>query len=901
MHLHVSEHRLIHRTAKDILAPGYGVLPGITPVVPKIIPQTTTTAPLTSNNNYFGNNVPTNTLNPNYLPVGTASPTTPQGYSTGLGQSDATIQQRDINQQNADAANADLARQGFTGSNLLYDSSLTPAQNATNERASQMAGKYPLTIQQAVDKATSDVNERYRLITASGASYDPEQKARDIAAAQASAAGIAMKVEEGKKLALQNLQTQAASSAAGASAANPASQTGQAPNTQVGTSTVPNRLPSSVIPTGQARQDRQSFIEQKRLEGFSDQQIRDMINTLPPEQTGGASAPTAPAVAPQPTQSTPSAPATSETKNTPSAPSGAPVVNPQTTVGTNLLRNLAATETDPITKALMLANADYIDANPMPDDPMSQSQFMTGADGRAISSPYDAIQQILDKATTRADESKDSRQSFLQGQLDRTNSYNAAQEANIKAKLQFDNDKAVRAQTDANKKLLDSKTIMLALSGGFGSADGNSEIAEARLKGEQAIADLTKETGFKMADVSLFFTDAHNKAFDKYQTDWLTALDNFETTVSNIDLQGISNQQAKRNALGTAYKDYVSEIKTARTAHATAIKDATKSVYDVMNTQKDAKRAQEQLGWQRLQSAVNTYGSMIPQGLLDSIQNQLPGVDLSDIKNSQTLTEANQNFDNITARMKKGGGSVGGVSASYTYDPASVSPQAQAFSNVSTSQLRAAVDRLFAPANYGGTAGERAERKQDYLRRINSGENPGSIISDMQGDYWASQKGAPRNAHDGRTEAQASADSLQSYIDFYSIGGDNDGPLGQIDSRVEGFKSIFGMSSQEYNNLANNVGNIRARIIKENYGAAVTTQELDLAKSYIPDMTDKGNVFVTKLQNLKNYNAYLDAKVFADNMQLPAPVEPEPVTLTGNSMAGPGKYSNNDLTSALTE
>lgn len=172
-------------------------------------------------------------------------------------------------------------------------------------------------------------------------------------------------------------------------------------------------------------------------------------------------------------------------------------------------------------------------------------------------------------------------------------------------------------------------------------------------------------------------------------------------------------------------------------------------------------------------------------------------------------------------------------------------------------------------------------------------------MASMQNDYWASQKGAPRTAHDGRTEAQASAESLQSFVDFYSIGSNDDGPLGHIDSRVEGFKSLFGQSSEEYNNLANNVGNIRARIIKENYGAAVTPQELAIAKSYIPDMTDKGSIFVTKLQNLKAYNAYLDAKVFAANAGIPPPKPPVPVSLTGTAVSGAGKYSTTDINSIL--
>jgi hypothetical protein len=318
------------------------------------------------------------------------------------------------------------------------------------------------------------------------------------------------------------------------------------------------------------------------------------------------------------------------------------------------------------------------------------------------------------------------------------------------------------------------------------------------------------------------------------------------------------------------------------------IASANKTMQDNINKQRDDDMKKEENAWDRLNWAISTYGSDAPLGILESIQKDLPGTDISSILGNPTLAQLKM------VKSKSGGG--GSFAGSYD---TSATPQGNAFSEITSRQLREAVDRV--TLGFGGTGEERSRKRSEYLGRINSGESTASIMSSMQADYWASQKGAPGTAHEGRIEAQASSEALESYVEFYGITPDSDGVLGQLDSRKQGFLSVFGASSEEYNNLANQVGNIRASIIKKNYGAAVTPQELAIAKSYIPDMTDKGGMFVTKLQNLKSYNAYLDAKVFADQVGLPAPTPPVPVTLSGDGMTGTSKYSSDDITSALLE
>lgn len=443
-------------------------------------------------------------------------------------------------------------------------------------------------------------------------------------------------------------QQQAAATAARQSAGAIATTRSAAKNAPT-TNVVSN---GPAISARQTPEQRQAFIEQKRAEGMTDDQIRKLLSQMPPASVSptGTSQPSTPPAGDGSSGGGPNAtgtnadtsggpPQSTQTKQgDTAAPQGSP--------GSNLLRSIAMSEADPIMQALLLAEADTIDANPMPGDAMTQDQFMQGGDAKAISQPYDAIQSILDKASARAEKYKDSVQSFLTQQLDRNDKFNAEREENIKNQLQFHQDQAVREQMDANKKLLDSQTIMLALQGGFGSEDGNREIADARLKGEEAITNLKKEFGFKMADVSLEFTQMHNEAFDKYQMAWLDATEQFENKVSNLDIQGVSNQQAKGAALRSAYKEYADNIKQARKDHAEAVTKATEQVYNAMTAERNRKEDIKNNLWAKMMQHRQIDGDLAP-GITRQIVQEMQAAGMSvteDMFTGKTVAQVNEEF-----------------------------------------------------------------------------------------------------------------------------------------------------------------------------------------------------------------------------------------------------------------
>lgn len=508
---------------------------------------------------------------------------------------------------------------------------------------------------------------------------------------------------------------------------------------------------------------------------------------------------------------------------------------------------------------------------------------------KGFNSAYDE----MDKKVADMEAGYNTMQEGIQTMLDKVKEQQektiSEQEDAAKDRLAWQETQMLRQVAKQKQDAVDSRIARLALTGGFGSDGGLREIEETRMEYENRMDDIKTEFGVQKTELAAKFTGLYLEASNNHLTSSIQNIKETAAALERIAGQSMSNKQARNTAEQNVLGKFLDTQAQSRKEYAGTLKDYAVQMQTMLDKDKEDKRAQESLGWTQLKQARDIYGPDVPQAMIDSIAKKLPGVNVREVLQSPTADE-----------LKKRGS--GGSGAGGFYVPTGAeAPTAAMFTNVSPQQLNEAVSRIFAPANYGGTAGEREDRKQDYLNRIASGENPASIMASLQNDYWSSQKGAPRTAHDGRLDAQSSADALLSYVDFYNISGEDDGPLGRLDSKVEWAKSWFGQSSEEYNNLATNVGNIRARIIKENYGAAVTPQELTIAQSYIPDLNDKGEQFVTKLHNLKAYNAYLDAKQFAANAGLPLPTPPAPVSMTGGGMSGPAKYSSSDITSALYE
>ena len=464
------------------------------------------------------------------------------------------------------------------------------------------------------------------------------------------------------------------------------------------------------------------------------------------------------------------------------------------------------------------------------------------------------------------------------------------QEAELE-RQQHEQQRELRDTEKKKTKAVDTAYAELAIGGGFGSSNGLKAVHEVEYEFDQRIQDINNIARMNRTSIIVGMTAKYVDLQANYQTNVVNQMNILADKLDSNDLKKIGAEESKAEKYDSAFKSFVTNVGNIRTGYAKDLGGLVKDVGTAVNTARDDQRSQETLGWNILNTAIDNYGSLVPKSIIDRVKTMLPaGTDIQDIINTPTFAERNSKRISGAGGSGTGGLFVGGGTQSL---------DSSLYSNVTPQQLREAVDRV--TLNFGGTGAERNRKRSEYLGRISSGESPASIMASMKTDYWTSQKGAEQTRHLERSSIQDSMDTLQVTVDYYGINGDDDGVLGRIDSRVQSFASIFGLSSEQYNNLATNVGNIRAKIIKENYGAAVTPQELKIAEGYIPEMTDKGPQFITKVRNLKAYNEYLDAKAFAREVGLPPPVPPKPTSISGETASGPSKYSVNDINSALSD
>lgn len=385
---------------------------------------------------------------------------------------------------------------------------------------------------------------------------------------------------------------------------------------------------SILTPDGQVNQ---TVVETMRQQGISDSTIRDAImkqrqgqhgfiakpatgttNTsgTPPPATGQSTG--------QSTTSTNGAGTTTGQKPPPSTggtqtQGGATGQEAGTTTQTsglmspNALRTMAAKETNPGTQLGLLMTADWLEKHPDAGDPMSFQQYQQSDEALALMKGFDATDKWLDNMDSYSKKAEARDMAFLESKNQRDNKFLAQQQSNADQMLRFQQEKSARDLSESNRKTLMTMSNSLAFAGGFGNLTEIANIDEARVKGEQNLADLNTEYGFKRADISLQYTQMIQEANDKFASDHNTLSDKFYDRLANISLQGISNDTAKRSAVSSAYKEYKSDIQTAAKTNYDSYMAAAKMVSDTYSEMEKTRQAEAKadLAYERQQKDLD--------------------------------------------------------------------------------------------------------------------------------------------------------------------------------------------------------------------------------------------------------------------------------------------------------
>lgn len=254
-------------------------------------------------------------------------------------------------------------------------------------------------------------------------------------------------------------------------------------------------------------------------------------------------------------------------------------------------------------------------------------------------------QENNDKYTALLDETRDSQQKYLEEQKQRDID-----------RLTWEANKETQKLTRQKTQQLLSQSIQNALSGGAFSGAANEQLASTEREWDKSISDLATEYSFKKADVSAFYTQKYVDTNNQFNLDIFNAAKELDSKLEGYAIQGFNSIQAMENAKTTASNDYRTAIDLAKKTYSDNVKGYVKEIQTSINSSRDDARAQEQLGWTRLEKAIDDYRNGIPQSLLTSIGKMLPGVDLTDVVKARTL-----------AQLKKGAGTGSGVGTDWSF------------------------------------------------------------------------------------------------------------------------------------------------------------------------------------------------------------------------------------------
>lgn len=326
---------------------------------------------------------------------------------------------------------------------------------------------------------------------------------------------------------------------------------------------------------------------------------------------------------------------------------------------------------------------------------------------------HDAYAKIIDQMAADQKQLYDDSKEFIQTSQEQRQKAIAEQQALTKEMLTAQEQSQAREMRRNLDKQLNSLVTAQALGGGFGSSNWNAEVTQAAFDGEQAIQDMHKEFGFKKVDADIQFTEQMNSVYEFYGQKKLDAMKDYRAQLDQISQYRFSNEDTTTQRKDKARADYRTTLAGIAKDHAAELKDLTKTVYTVMNQDRDDKRAQEQLGWNTLEKAIDDYGSNIPKSLLDRIGRMIPGVDLSDVAKVRTL-----------AQMRKSGGGGGGGGYSYSFPASMMSstgqpPSFEAFVNA---------------------------KEKEFMSKNSSGGEPLLGMTGNAKDYYKSQTKFDRSA-----------------------------------------------------------------------------------------------------------------------------------------------------------
>jgi len=192
---------------------------------------------------------------------------------------------------------------------------------------------------------------------------------------------------------------------------------------------------------------------------------------------------------------------------------------------------------------------------------------------------------------------------------ERNEKYLSQQEAQAKARLDFQEKKAERSLKKAQSRALDARAARLALSGGFGSPGGLAEIDRMDFEYEQALSDLYTEVGLKRADLTIQFSGLYNEVQEQYQVSVLNAMRDHTNAMAALELQSFTNEEALRREQRNTITDFINRVVESRRETTGNTRDLIDDIYNAIGDEKEQTRKNQKEMWDNAMEVLDTFGT----------------------------------------------------------------------------------------------------------------------------------------------------------------------------------------------------------------------------------------------------------------------------------------------------
>ena len=444
---------------------------------------------------------------------------------------------------------------------------------------------------------------------------------------------------------------------------------------------------------------------------------------------------------------------------------------------------------------------------------------------------FNDVKSQLEQMKTDAAQNRDLIQDLLQDISDDNQDYISQQQKAADERLQWEATKQQRTLAKQKVDQNESMIVQSALFGGFGQDATIRSINESDNAFEDKIREVQTELGYARTDLAVKFTGLYLENKNQLREGLLENFKSMQAQLTSINLQGISNTQAKNAAeeriIQAGWQANQTLRKESSANQLAQVKEMVKAIYDEKKMKSDAQA-------DALTTVMDLFtkfpaGSKERQSSIDMYKAAGGKIDFN--AKTQTIEELNEAADGA-------GNSFLSTNVGKFRDAETGDDLAVAISSVVTGKGIA-------------TADERTGRINDLMFLLQGGEDTREEFNQLlMNTAYLSLDTSARGEVDSKTQV---GDGIQKVID--KIGSLTPEQLARVDfwaKKTKGIKNAADLPNDpEFIKLVSDITYPMASLRKELFGSALTDSELAFSDVFLANpMGEDLQDSLSKLQSI---------------------------------------------------